>query len=133
VDWRDSNKKPVYFVVCVCSLSLGIINYACPNFRTTCEMTLMFTLQHVFELSTLPSIPYNNSCFIIIRQNFFLVSFSSRISKNSRNATCRFSIGRYFSPTYNRLRAWRSKMSPTVVLIGCISLYRRIYVRDVFS
>ena len=43
----------------MCSLSLSIINYACPNFRTTCTMTLMFTLQHEFEISALPSIPSN--------------------------------------------------------------------------
>ena len=40
-------------------ISLNQINYACPNFRTTCAMALMFTLQHEFELSTLPSIPSN--------------------------------------------------------------------------
>ena len=52
----------------VCSLSPSIINCACPNFQTTYAMELMFTLQHEFELSTLPSIPsmfvaYVNSCF----------------------------------------------------------------------
>jgi len=47
--------KTCIFVVFVCS----IIDYACPNFRTTSTMALMFTLQHGFELSTLPSIPSN--------------------------------------------------------------------------
>ena len=42
---------------CVCSLSPSIINYAYPNFRTTC--TCAMTLQHEFELSTLPLIPSN--------------------------------------------------------------------------
>jgi len=76
----------------VCSLSPSIINYACPSFRTTfvhAQCTaLIFTLQHEFEFSMLPSIPSNvmlvayvNSCFIIIRQNFIPVSsFSSGIS-----------------------------------------------------
>jgi len=53
--WRDSSKK-IMFVVFVCGLSPSIINYACPNFRTTCTMAL----QNEFELSTLPSIPPNN-------------------------------------------------------------------------
>ena len=42
-----------------CFLSTSIIKYACPNFRTTCTTALMLTLQHAFELSTLPSIPSN--------------------------------------------------------------------------
>ena len=42
----------LYVCVCVCSLSPSIINYTCPNFRTTCALAL----QHEFELSTLPSI-----------------------------------------------------------------------------
>ena len=69
----------------------------------TCAMTLMFTLQHEFELSTHPSIPSNGhvgglcySCFNIIHQNFFPVSFSSRIILASRATVCRFSIGRHF-------------------------------------
>ena len=45
--------------VCVYSLSPNIINYACPNFRTTCAMALVFTLQHEFEISTLLPIPCN--------------------------------------------------------------------------
>jgi hypothetical protein len=40
----------IFFVV------QSIINYACPNFRTTWAMALMFTLQHAFEL-TFSSIP----------------------------------------------------------------------------
>ena len=75
--------KTCIFVVFVCSLSPMIINYACPSFQTTCALALMFTLQHKFELSTLPSIPsighvgglYAKSCFIIIRQDFFPVLF----------------------------------------------------------
>ena len=45
--------KTVYFrcVFFTCSF----INYACPNFRTTCAMAL----HHEFQLSTLPSIPSN--------------------------------------------------------------------------
>ena len=74
----------VYFrcFIFVCSLSPSIINYAYPNFRTTCAMALMFIHQHEFEISTLPSIRFNghvNSCFIMIGQHFFPVSFSSRI------------------------------------------------------
>ena len=48
--------KTCIFVVFVCSLSPNIINYACPNFQTTCAMALTLTLQHDFELRTLPSI-----------------------------------------------------------------------------
>ena len=48
--------KTCIFVVFVCSLSPSIINYACPNFRTTCAIALMLALQHEFELRTLPSI-----------------------------------------------------------------------------
>jgi hypothetical protein len=47
------------FLFFLCSSSPSSINYACRNFRTTCAMGLMFTLQHEFELSMLPSIPYN--------------------------------------------------------------------------
>jgi hypothetical protein len=39
--------------------SIKSIYYACPTLRTTCTMALMLTLQHDFELSTLPSIPFN--------------------------------------------------------------------------
>ena len=42
---------------------------------------------------------YVNYCFIIIRQNIFPGSFSSRISFNSRTTAHRLSIGRYFCPT----------------------------------
>ena len=70
------------FVLFVCSF----INYACPNFRTTYAMALMFTLQHELEPLTLPSIPPNGHvggrcqfCFIIICQNFFPVLFSSNL------------------------------------------------------
>jgi hypothetical protein len=43
--------------LCVACLP-SIINYACPNFRTTCAR--VFTFQHEFELSTLSSIPPNS-------------------------------------------------------------------------
>ena len=43
----------------VCSLFASISNYTSPNFRITCSIALMFTLQHEFELSMLPSIQYN--------------------------------------------------------------------------
>jgi hypothetical protein len=57
---HDSWMKTCIFIAFfVCSLSHSIINYACSNFRTTCAMALMFTLQHEFELSTLPSIASN--------------------------------------------------------------------------
>ena len=47
-------------VVFVCSMSPIIINYACPNFRTKCAMSLMSTLQYEFELLMLSSsIPFN--------------------------------------------------------------------------
>ena len=47
---------------------------------------------------------YVNSCFIIIRQNFFPVSsFSSGISYNSRTTACRVSIGRHFCRTDRNL------------------------------
>ena len=77
-----------WFCVCVCSLSLGIIDYACPNFRTTCALPLMLTLQHEFDLSpilqfhpTIRLVAYVYSCFIIIRQNVFPVSFSTKSCK----------------------------------------------------
>jgi hypothetical protein len=38
----------------VCSFSPRIIYYAYPNFRTTCAMSVMFTVQHEFELLTIP-------------------------------------------------------------------------------
>jgi hypothetical protein len=50
--------KQAFSLFFVCSLSSSIIIYACPNFQTTCAMAFMFTLQQ-FELSTLPSIPFN--------------------------------------------------------------------------
>ena len=49
------DKKTCIFVVFVCSFPPIIIDYARPNFRSTCAMAL----QHEFELSTLPSIPSN--------------------------------------------------------------------------
>ena len=49
---RFDQKTCSFVVLCVCS---SIINYACPNFRTTYAMAL----QHEFKLSTLPSIPSN--------------------------------------------------------------------------
>ena len=80
------DQKLVILLFFVCSLSTNIINYTCPNFQTICAMALMFTLQHEFKLSALPSIPSNGhvgglcySCFIIICQSFFTVTFSSRI------------------------------------------------------
>ena len=51
--------KQAFSLFFVCSLSPSIINYACPNFQTTCAMALMFTLQHELKLSKLPSIPSN--------------------------------------------------------------------------
>ena len=51
------DQKHVFSLFFVCSLSPGIFNYACPNFRTTCVMALMRTLHHEFELSMHPSIP----------------------------------------------------------------------------
>ena len=85
--YLQNMRKTFCFVVFVCSVSPSIINNACPNFRTTCAMALMFTLQHEFELATLPSIPakvmlvtYVTSYFIIIRQNFYPVSVSIRIN-----------------------------------------------------
>ena len=96
-----TKKSCISLFVCAACLSASLIMYDAPISELHANaMTLMFTFQHVFELSTLPSIPYNNSCFIIIRQNFFLASFSSRISKNSRNAACRFSFGRKYM-SYN--------------------------------
>ena len=79
------DKTNVYFRgFCVCSLSPKIINFTCPNFRTTSAMALMLTLQ---QLSTLPSIPSNSHvgslCYflsIIMRQNLFHVYFFSRFS-----------------------------------------------------
>jgi hypothetical protein len=52
---RFDKKNRVFSLFFVYSLSPSIINYACPNFRSTCAMAL----QYVFELSTLPSIPPN--------------------------------------------------------------------------
>ena len=52
---------------------------------------------HEFEPSFHPTVmlvAYVNSYFIIIRQNFFPVSFSSKISVNYHTTACRFSIGR---------------------------------------
>ena len=67
----------------VCSLSLGIINYACPNFRTTWAMALMLALLSISLNSqrflqfhpTVMLVAYVNSCFNIICQNVFPVSF----------------------------------------------------------
>ena len=53
---------------------------------------------------TVMLVAYVNSCFIIIRQNFFPVSsFSSGISYNFRTTACRFSIGRHFCHTDRNL------------------------------
>jgi hypothetical protein len=53
---------------------------------------------------TVMLVAYVNSCFIIIRQNFFPVSsFSSGISYNSLTTSCRFSIGRHFCRTDRNL------------------------------
>ena len=64
--------------------------YACPNFRTTCALALVFILQNEFELapilqfhSTIRLVAYVYSCFIIIRQNVFPVSFSTESCKIS--------------------------------------------------
>jgi hypothetical protein len=43
-------------------------------------------------------VAYVNFCFIIMGQNFFSVSFSSRISC-SHTTACRFTIGRHFCRT----------------------------------
>jgi len=59
----DQKKHVFSLVFFVCSLSASIINYACPNFQTICAMALMFTLQHEFELSILPSIPSSSRHF----------------------------------------------------------------------
>ena len=51
--------KCVFSLFFVCSLSPITIYHACPKLRSTCGIALIFTLQHKFELSTLPSIPSN--------------------------------------------------------------------------
>ena len=49
----------MYFCCFLCAACLPASLNAWPNFQTTCAMALMFTLQHEFELSTIPSIPSN--------------------------------------------------------------------------
>jgi hypothetical protein len=56
---QNMSIKRVFSLFFVCNLSPSVINYVYPNFRTTCAMTLIFILQHEFELSTLSSIPSN--------------------------------------------------------------------------
>ena len=74
---RFDQKSCIFFV---CSLSPRINIYACPNFRTICTMALMNSQRFRQYHSTVMLVNYGNSSFIIIRQNFFPVSFSSRIS-----------------------------------------------------
>jgi len=60
------NIQRVFSLFFVCSLSPSIINYACPNFRTTCSMALMLYISAwVWYLNDSCSIPSNdhvNSC-----------------------------------------------------------------------
>ena len=80
------HQKTCIFVVIsifVCSLSQSIIDYACPNFQATSEWHLIMSLSCQWFLQFHPKVllvAYVNSCFIIIRQNFFPVSVSLRIS-----------------------------------------------------
>jgi hypothetical protein len=57
--------KQTFALFFVCSLPPSIINYAYPNFRTTCAMALMLTVQQ-FELSTLPSISSNGHVNVLL-------------------------------------------------------------------
>ena len=93
-------KQHVYFrCFFVCSFSPSLINYACSNFRSTCTMALMSTLQHELELSTLPSIPSNSHfgglfyfLFYYHSQKRLSCYFSSRISSNSRTTACKICL-----------------------------------------
>jgi hypothetical protein len=78
-------------------------------------------------------VAYVNSCFIIIRQIFFPVSFSRRISLNTCTTVWGFSISRHFF-LQQQTSHMCSKRSPKVIWIGmCIVVQTGIYVRDVFS
>ena len=85
---RFDKAKRVFsrFVLCVHLVSHIIINYACHNsiseLHAQCRMSL--NSQRFLQFHpTVMLVVYVNSCFIIIRQNFFPVSFSSRIMKFS--------------------------------------------------
>ena len=130
----------IFVVFCVCSLSPSLINYACSNFRSTCTMALMFTLQHEFELSTLPPIPSNShvgSLFYFLfyyhSQKRLSCSFSSRISSNSRTTACKiflrhipFTQTKDCEHTQYRIAYDHMRRAYFVVQIGT-------YIRDVVS
>ena len=73
------DKKNVYFRCFVSSLSPSIINYACPNFRMTCAMTLMFTFMNSQRLPQFH--PTVMALVILVTYvNSLLFLFSSKIS-----------------------------------------------------
>ena len=76
----DQEKRVFSLSFFMYSLSPIIINYACPNCRTKCAMSLVNSQRFLLFHPTVMLIAYVNCCFIIIRQNVFPVSFSSRIS-----------------------------------------------------
>ena len=77
--------KGVISLIFVYRLSPSIINYGWPKFRTTCAIVFQQEFELLLQFHPTVILMANvNSCFIIIRQNFFPVSFSSRISDHFR-------------------------------------------------
>jgi len=85
VVWRDSTKKRVFSLFFVYILSPSIINYAYPNFQIHARWHFSMCLnsqQRFLQFHpTVMLVAYVNYCFIIIRQNFFLIT--PLVSSNS--------------------------------------------------
>jgi hypothetical protein len=92
----------------VCS---SIINYACPISELHAQWHYSMSLNSQRFLQFHPTamlVTYDSFCFIIIRQNFFLVSFSSRIMQLKLSHD---GVERHFFQQQQALRM-HSKMSP---------------------
>ena len=74
VVWWDSTRKRVVTLFCVCAAASLIIHVPISELHAQWHYSMSLSSQRFLLLLT-----YGNSCFIIIRQNFFPVSFSSRI------------------------------------------------------
>jgi len=127
------------FLCAVCLPASLIMHVAISELHAQWHLWLHFSMslnsQRFLQLHpTVMLVAYVNSCFIIIRQNFFVFLFLAESDKILIRPCACFPSADIFSPATTDIVHAYSKRSPKVIWRGAyIVIQTRIYVQDVFS